>query len=75
MVAMQRPGRPSAWEGRMAAGPQPSPVEEPLLLAQRQVAPATHPLPDLHLVNRGQAAEGWALALTRRWRAWRCSWI
>ncbi len=25
-------------------------------------------LPDLHGVNRGPAAEGWALALTRRWR-------
>jgi histidyl-tRNA synthetase len=39
-----------------------------LLLAQRQTAPATPPPPDLYVVNRGEAAEAWALALTRRWR-------
>jgi len=39
-----------------------------LLLAQRHAAPAV-PLPlDLYVVNRGEAAEAWALALTRRWR-------
>ncbi|MFM7170541.1 MAG: histidine--tRNA ligase, partial [Cyanobium sp.] len=38
-----------------------------LLLAQRQgTTPA--PSPDLYVVNRGGAAEAWALALTRRWR-------
>jgi histidyl-tRNA synthetase len=39
-----------------------------LLLAQRQGAPATPPPPDLYVVNRGEAAEAWALACTRRWR-------
>jgi len=39
-----------------------------LLLAQRQVAPALPLPPDLYVVNRGEAAEAWALALTRRWR-------
>jgi histidyl-tRNA synthetase len=39
-----------------------------LLLAQRQVAPATSLPPDLYVVNRGGSAEAWALALTRRWR-------
>jgi histidyl-tRNA synthetase len=39
-----------------------------LLLAQRQAALATAALPDLYVVNRGGAAESWALALTRRWR-------
>ncbi|MFN9055433.1 MAG: histidine--tRNA ligase [Cyanobacteriota bacterium] len=39
-----------------------------LLLAQRQTAPATPPPPDLYVVTRGEAAEAWALALTRRWR-------
>ena len=39
-----------------------------LLLAQRQVAPSTALPPDLYVVNRGQAAEAWALALTRGWR-------
>jgi histidyl-tRNA synthetase len=39
-----------------------------LLLAQRQVAPAVPLPPDLYVVNRGEAAEAWALALTRRWR-------
>jgi histidyl-tRNA synthetase len=39
-----------------------------LLLAQRQMAPATPPPPDLYVVNRGDSAEIWALGLTRRWR-------
>ncbi|MEB3335644.1 MAG: histidine--tRNA ligase [Cyanobacteriota bacterium] len=41
-----------------------------LLLAQRQapLLQATPPPPDLYVVNRGEAAEPWALALTRRWR-------
>lgn len=39
-----------------------------LLLAQRQAAPAGPLPPDLYVVNRGEAAEAWALALTRRWR-------
>jgi histidyl-tRNA synthetase len=37
-----------------------------LLLAQRQAAPPAPP--DLYVVNRGPAAAGWALTLTRRWR-------
>jgi hypothetical protein len=43
-------------------------LERLQLLAQRQVAPAKDPLPDLHVGNREQAAEGWVPALTRRWR-------
>jgi histidyl-tRNA synthetase len=39
-----------------------------LLLSQRQAAPAVAPPPDLYVVNRGEAAEAWSLALTRRWR-------
>jgi histidyl-tRNA synthetase len=39
-----------------------------LLLAQRQAALATPAPPDLYVVNKGSAAEGWALTLTRRWR-------
>jgi histidyl-tRNA synthetase len=39
-----------------------------LLLAQRQAAPASPPPPDLYVVNRGEAAEPWALACVRRWR-------
>jgi len=39
-----------------------------LLLAQRQAALATPAPPDLYVVNRGPAAAGWALMLTRRWR-------
>ena len=38
-----------------------------LLLAQRPEALAPVP-PDLYVVNRGRAAESWALTLTRRWR-------
>ena len=38
-----------------------------LLLAQRQGTTIARP-PDLYVVNRGEAAEAWALALTRRWR-------
>jgi histidyl-tRNA synthetase len=39
-----------------------------LLLAQRRSAPAVPLPPDLYVVNRGEAAEAWALALTRAWR-------
>ncbi|MFN9940622.1 MAG: His/Gly/Thr/Pro-type tRNA ligase C-terminal domain-containing protein [bacterium] len=39
-----------------------------LLLAQRQGALATPAPPDLYVVTKGGAAEGWALTLTRRWR-------
>ncbi|MFM7465391.1 MAG: histidine--tRNA ligase [Cyanobium sp.] len=38
-----------------------------LLLAQRPGASTASP-PDLYVVNRGEAAGRWALALTRRWR-------
>lgn len=39
-----------------------------LLLAQRQGEWAVSPPPHLYVVNRGEAAEAWALVLTRGWR-------
>jgi len=39
-----------------------------LLLAQRRAAPPAPLPPDLYVVNRGETAEAWALALTRAWR-------
>jgi len=39
-----------------------------LLLAQQRAAPAVPLPPDLYVVNRGEAAEAWALGLTRAWR-------
>jgi hypothetical protein len=40
MVAMKRPGRQSAWEGRTAVGPQASPAEKTLLVVIVQPQPA-----------------------------------